>query len=122
MSDQPIPHAHVGTIMLDCIDLEAMVAFWTRALGLEEKVRFHGYVWLSRISDGGPSLAFQQVPEEKLNKNRMHFDLSSPDPEAFMEGVERLGGKRLQVHESDGFTWTVCADPEGNEFCVTAEH
>jgi catechol 2,3-dioxygenase-like lactoylglutathione lyase family enzyme len=122
MSDQPGPHAHVGTIMLDCADLDTMIAFWTEALGLEEKVRFAGYVWLSRISHGGPALAFQQVPEAKQGKNRMHFDLSSPDPEAFMANIERLGGSRLRSHEAEGITWTVCADPEGNEFCVTAEH
>lgn len=122
MSDQPVPHAHIGTIMLDCIDLETMVAFWTRALGLEEKVRFPGYVWLGRVSDGGPSFAFQQVPDTKLGKNRMHFDLSSPDPEGFMLAVERLGGSKIRAHETEGTTWTVCADPEGNEFCVTAEH
>lgn len=120
MSGGPI--AHVGTIMLDCTDLDAMVAFWTEALGLEEKIRFPGYVWLSRLSDGGPALAFQLVPEPKLGKNRMHFDVSTADPAAFIERVEQLGGRQIRSHEDSGTKWTVCADPEGNEFCVVAEH
>ena len=55
--------AFVGTIMIDCNDIEAMVTFWKEALGLEEKVRYPNYVWLGRVSEKGPALAFQQVPE-----------------------------------------------------------
>jgi predicted enzyme related to lactoylglutathione lyase len=105
--------------MLDCNDVDVMVDFWGQLLGLEQKLRFPGYAWMSRMTEGGQSLAFQQVPEPKTVKNRMHLDMGSSDPEAFVARVEALGGTRLQDHEISGFSWTVCADPEGNEFCVT---
>ena len=115
--------AFVGTIMIDCNDLEAMTTFWKEALGLEEKVGYPQYVWLGRISEKGPSLAFQKVPEPRQGKNRIHLDLASADPEAFAERVIALGGSRVEDHEHSGFHWSVLADPEGNVFCLTkADH
>ena len=49
----------------------------------------------------------------------MHLDLAVEDPEAFIARVVELGGTRLQDHEMGGIRWTVMADPEGSEFCVT---
>lgn len=110
----------VGTVMLDCLDLDTMVGFWGRLLGLEEKARYPDYVWMGRLSEGGPALAFQRVPEAKTVKNRMHLDVAVPDVGAAVALVEELGGTRLADHEIGGFRWTVLADPEGNEFCVHA--
>ena len=114
--------ATVGTVMIDCNDLDGMVEFWKQALNLEEKGRYPDYVWLSRLGDGGPALAFQQVPEPREGKNRLHLDLTSDDPEAFKQLVIDLGGSHVEDHEMSGFHWTVLADPEGNVFCVTAAH
>ena len=111
--------ARVASIMLDCNDLDGMVSFWGSILEVKEKNRFPGYVWMTRISRGGPALAFQQVSEKKATKNRLHLDLSTADPESLITHVEELGGERLHDHDIAGFHWTVCADPEGNEFCVT---
>jgi predicted enzyme related to lactoylglutathione lyase len=61
-------------------------------------------------------MGFQRVAEAKVGKNRVHFDLSSPDPAAQQRRVESLGGQRLAGYESGGFL--VMADPEGNEFCI----
>lgn len=108
----------VFSVMLDCNDLEKEVAFWKEALGLDETMRFPGYVFLCRMGEKGPRLAFQQVPEAKAVKNRMHLDLAVEDPEAFIARVVELGGTRLQDHEMGGIRWTVMGDPEGNEFCV----
>ena len=111
--------AIVGTIMIDCNDIDAMVEFWCQALRLEPKARYPKYVWLSQLSDTGPALAFQKVPEPRQGKNRIHLDLVSEDPAAFTERVLELGGSRVEDHEVEGFHWSVLADPEGNVFCVT---
>ena len=74
--------ATVGTVMIDCNDIDAMAEFWTKALDLEVKVRYPSYIWLSRLSDGGPALALQKVPEARSGKNRIHLDLVAEDPEA----------------------------------------
>jgi catechol 2,3-dioxygenase-like lactoylglutathione lyase family enzyme len=114
--------AKVGTIMVDCNDLDVMVEFWGEVLGLEAKARYPSFVWMSRLSEGGPALAFQLVPEPKTTKNRVHLDVSSDDREALVAYVEKLGGSRIADHEVAGFHWTVAADPEGNEFCITDAH
>jgi catechol 2,3-dioxygenase-like lactoylglutathione lyase family enzyme len=110
--------AVVGSVMIDCNDLERVVEFWKEILGLEEKMRFPGYVFLGRVSPKGPRLAFQQVREPKTVKNRVHLDLGVEDPEALVARAISLGASRLADHEMPGIRWTVMADPEGNEFCV----
>ena len=110
--------AVVSTVVIDCDDVDRLVAFWCQILGLEEVRRFPGFVWLSPMTPGGPALAFQRVPERKAVKNRVHLDLHHLDPEAFIARVEELGGTRVEDHEITGFHWSVLADPEGNEFCV----
>jgi len=79
----------------------------------------------------GPRLFFQQVPEDKVAKNRVHLDvraapgLEGEDRMAALEAeCERLvarGATRLRRFEPDppmsaGFI--VMTDPEGNEFCL----
>lgn len=79
----------------------------------------------------GPRLFFQQVPEGKSAKNRVHLDvraapgLRGADRMAALEAecdrLVALGATRLQRHEpsppmANGHI--VMADPEGNEFCL----
>ena len=79
----------------------------------------------------GPRLFFQQVPEDKVAKNRVHLDVRSAPG---LQGEERmaalevecarlvaLGAARVSRTEPDppmeaGFI--VMTDPEGNEFCL----
>lgn len=79
----------------------------------------------------GPRLFFQQVPEDKLAKNRVHLDVRAApglNGEERMAALEvecdrlvALGATRLRRDKpvlslSAGFI--VMADPEGNEFCL----
>ncbi|MEK9519968.1 VOC family protein [Streptomyces sp. NPDC087908] len=79
----------------------------------------------------GPRVFFQQVPEGKEGKNRVHLDVRVAPGlagdermaalEAECERLVALGGTRLRRFEpappmSNG--WIVMADPEGNEFCL----
>ncbi len=79
----------------------------------------------------GPRLFFQQVPEGKVAKNRVHLDvraapgLSGDQRMAALETeclrLVALGATRLRREEpapplSAGYI--VMADPEGNEFCL----
>lgn len=112
-------HARVGAIMIDCHDPDALMEFWSQILGIEVAETYPGYIFGTNLPDSHIRLAFQQVPEDKTVKNRLHLDLSHEDPEALIAKIEQLGGSRLADHETGGFPWTVLADPEGNEFCVT---
>lgn len=79
----------------------------------------------------GPRIFFQQVPEDKSVKNRVHLDVRTASDlrgnermaalEAECQRLVALGATRRQRHEpqepiSIGFI--VMADPEGNEFCL----
>ena len=108
----------VSAIMMDCNDLDAMVAFWGSLLDLEVAARYPSYIFMSKMNGDGPNLGFQLVPEEKTVKNRVHVDFASEDREAVVAEVIALGGTRIHDHEIDGFFWTTCADSEGNEFDV----
>lgn len=67
-----------------------------------------------------PRLLFNQVPEAKTVKNRVHLDLRSAAP-ATGEELDRLtalGATRVGEGRQGPHQWVVLADPEGNEFCV----
>jgi len=79
----------------------------------------------------GPRLFFQQVPEGKTAKNRVHLDLRAAPGlqgeermaalESECERLVALGATRVQRHEpappmSGGHI--IMTDPEGNEFCL----
>ena len=112
-------HARVHAIMIDCHNPEGLMEFWSQIVGVEVAQRYPNYIFSTKIPGNHIRLAFQKVPEDKLVKNRLHLDVSHEDPEALIAKIGSLGGSRLDDHEISGFHWTVLADPEGNEFCVT---
>lgn len=46
------------------------------------------------------------------------MDMHVDDREQAVERVIDLGGSRIEEHTVGEFSWTVMADPEGNEFCI----
>ena len=52
-------------------------------------------------------------PEPKTVKNRIHWDVETDDVELLVE----RGATVLRAAD-DELSWTVLADPEGNEFCA----
>ncbi|SNY62874.1 VOC family protein [Paractinoplanes atraurantiacus] len=78
-----------------------------------------------------PRVFFQQVPEDKVAKNRVHLDVRTAPGlqgdermaalEAEHDRLVALGAKRLRREEPApplSFGFIVMADPEGNEFCL----
>lgn len=108
-------------VAVDCANAYELARFWSEVFGRpmhpEDKP---GDAETEVLLAGGPVLFFNEVPEPKTIKNRLHLCLR---PETTREEeVERLLnlGATL-VHdrrEADGTGWAVLADPEGNEFCV----
>ncbi|MEU4130544.1 VOC family protein [Streptomyces wuyuanensis] len=107
-------HLTIKDLIIDCEDPERLAAFWGELLGRPVAARTGPYTWLERSE--GPGLGFQRVAEAKAGKNRLHFDVASPDPAAEQARVEALGGRLLEQYAPGGFL--VMADPEGNEFCI----
>ncbi|MFE2889191.1 VOC family protein [Streptomyces graminifolii] len=114
MADSPM---RINALIVDAMDPERLAAFWSELLGRPVVARMGPYVWLRR--EDGLGLGFQRTEDPKSGKNRMHFDITSPDPAAEQQRVEMLGGRRLEQYADGGFL--VMADPEGNEFCIIPE-
>ncbi|HEX9999451.1 MAG TPA: VOC family protein [Actinoplanes sp.] len=69
----------------------------------------------------GRRLLFQEVPERKTGKNRLHVDVHSEPGSLDKQAsrLEELGATRIrQVDQGPAGRWWVMQDPEGNEFCV----
>jgi catechol 2,3-dioxygenase-like lactoylglutathione lyase family enzyme len=112
------PRARWSHVVVDCTDPDVLVAFWTTALGVEVDHRFAQYVFLEPTVTGGPALAFQQVPEPKAGKNRLHLDLVTDRVEEVVARLREAGARHVGSLDEDGLHLVVLVDPEGNEFCV----
>ncbi|GAB3974487.1 VOC family protein [Actinoallomurus acanthiterrae] len=69
----------------------------------------------------GRRLLFQDVPEAKTGKNRLHLDVHAEPGglDALVARLETLGATRVQeVNKGPAGHWWVMEDPEGNEFCA----
>ena len=108
-------------VAIDCADAYELARFWSAVTGRPVHPESEpGDEETVVLSAEGPVLHFNQVPEPKEIKNRIHLCLR-PETTRELE-VERLlglGATFVGDHrEPDGSGWAVLADPEGNEFCV----
>ena len=124
----------IASVTFDCADALTVAQFWSAALDrpLDRNassdfatIGFAGrrdeVGWVPVDRDHDPTWMFAKVPEPKAAKNRLQFDLMTPDPEAEVARLVELGATRIADTEEYGYKWTVMADPEGNEFCVAKE-
>jgi hypothetical protein len=137
-------------ITFDCADPGALADFWAVVLGYQKEPPPAGFdswddalrawgvpedQWNSRsalVDPEGrrPRVFFQQVPEGKTAKNRVHLDIRTA---VGLQGEERmatleaeaarlvaLGAIRFLRFEPDAMDpgFIVMRDPEGNEFCL----
>jgi len=113
-----MPSARLFHVVVDCQDPEALAAFWAAALEVEVAGRWHQYVTLRPQREGDVALTFQQVPEPKSGKNRVHVDLRVDDLEAETARLLALGATLVSDDVEDGVAIRVLQDPEGNELCL----
>jgi len=106
-------------IVVDTHDLPALARFWAKVLDwriLSERER---EVVIGADVTASVGVCFMPVPDKKTVKNRLHLDLTpDDDPEAEIERILALGARRVDIGQTGAESWTVLADPEGNEFCV----
>ncbi|MFE9868351.1 VOC family protein [Streptomyces sp. NPDC005506] len=108
-------------VAIDCADAYELARFWSSVTGrpMHSDVR-PGDRETQVLLAEGPVLYFNQVPEAKTIKNRIHLCLrpeTSRDRE--VDRLLGLGATFVADHRNpDGSGWAVLADPEGNEFCV----
>ncbi|MGH3490005.1 MAG: VOC family protein [Actinopolymorphaceae bacterium] len=120
-------------MVIDCNDPRAQEKWWSEALDWKLILETDNeYViipsWVDEATMRaiprehiGPGIVFIQERKPKTIKNRLHIDLAPQagnDHGAEVARLEKLGARRIDIGQPQDVSWTVLADPEGNEFCV----
>ena len=109
----------VGSVVIDCNDLDRMFAFWAAALGyLPREEPEDDWVVLRDPSSSNVNVSLQVVPEPRVGKNRLHLDLYAKDRDAEIERLLALGATIHPRTPEPDEDFVVLTDPEGNLFCV----
>ena len=112
-------------ILIDTKTPLELARFWEQALTVyelevdEDEGDDPEEVLLLPADKRGPKMLFVKVEDdEKVGKNRLHFDLRpETDRDAEVARLESLGATRVDIGQGD-VSWVVMADIDGNEFCV----
>lgn len=110
----------LAVLVIDALDPAAVADFWCRVLGWEVVERADDGFSIGSRDRSGPSIDIFAVPEPKSTKNRLHLDLRAKDctRDEELQRLLDLGAVPVDVGQADDASWTVLADPEGNEFCL----
>jgi hypothetical protein len=108
-------------LVVDATDPARLARWWAEALGYQIVNELPDEVEIRRSPEALPGLVFVPVADGKEAKNRLHIDLRPADQEAEIERLVNMGARHVDVGQSPDDTWTVLADPEGNEFCVLVQ-
>jgi hypothetical protein len=101
-------------IVVDTPDPLPIVRWWAEVLGTEPKDHEDGYSYIDAVPDAPFEwLVFVPVPEPKTVKDRIHIDVTTPDVQLLVDA-----GARLLRPRDEEISWSVLADPDGNEFCA----
>jgi hypothetical protein len=115
-------------VVVDCHDPGQLAQFWATALSREVSERNTDEFRVSDPSGASTSLYFMKVPEPRTSKNRLHLDISTDGSvDAEVDRLIAAGATLIEARQDPDTldnpdTWTVLADPEGNEFCVTTSN
>jgi predicted enzyme related to lactoylglutathione lyase len=111
----------IAAVVVDCVDPRAMARFWGSAMDWTLHEVTDDGAALRSAEGVGPYLEFIRTPDVKSGWNRVHLDVRPyPGDDAAAEAarLQSLGAAVIDLGES--VSWTVLADPEGNEFCLLA--
>jgi predicted enzyme related to lactoylglutathione lyase len=115
--DMPVQLHH---IVVDAHDLPCLARFWTQALGWKVLSERANEIVIGTHENAPVGMCFMPVTDSKTVKNRVHLDLtcSAADRDQEIDRLLALGARRVDIGQTGAESWTVLADPEGNEFCV----
>ena len=113
----------IQCLTIDSQNPKNLATFWAEVLGWRVTYEEGDEVVIeppegSAECDVCPDLLFIRVPDNKTMKNRLHLDLRPDDQDAEVERALSLGATSADVGQDGSESWTVLADPEGNEFCI----
>ena len=115
--DMPVRLHH---IVIDAHDLPGLARFWAQALGWKVLSDREDEIVIGTDQNAPVGICFMPVTDAKTVKNRVHLDLTSgaADRDQEIDRLLALGARRVDIGQTGAESWTVLADPEGNEFCV----
>jgi predicted enzyme related to lactoylglutathione lyase len=107
-------------IVIDAHDLPGLARFWARALGWQVLSERDREIVIGPDERALVGMCFMPASDTKIVKNRVHVDLTSgaEDRTDEIARLLALGARRVDIGQTGTESWTVLADPEGNEFCV----
>ncbi|HEX2144929.1 MAG TPA: VOC family protein [Glycomyces sp.] len=110
----------VANITVNTDRPQELAQWWLGAAGGAIVADYGEYVMIG--GEGGTGLAFQYV--EGTSPGRVHVDFVTDDAAKEVARLVEAGATHVADHEAPGgsFSWTVLADPDGNEFCVCQGH
>jgi predicted enzyme related to lactoylglutathione lyase len=119
------PIARLDLTALDCPDPVALAGFYSALTGWAvAPVEEDEPEWVELVSDGGPTLAFQRVPDHRPPAwpgvdppQQLHLDFDVPDLDAGEEAVVALGARKTEAQPQPE-SWRVFLDPAGHPFCL----
>jgi hypothetical protein len=111
-----LPPYRLYELGVDSGDAERIARWWADlfGVGVQHPADGEGFCWLEGVPGMPWEMVFQDVPEPKTVKNRVHWDLWGDARDALAAGATLLRAA------DDEIGWDVLADPDGNEFCVFA--
>ncbi|WP_412543156.1 VOC family protein [Longispora sp. K20-0274] len=110
----------IAAVVVDCADPQVMARFWAQAMDWTLCELTDHSATLRSAAGVGPYLEFVRTSEAKTVWNRVHLDIRpypGGDVEAEAARLRGLGATAVDLGDGD-VSWTVLADPEGNEFCL----
>lgn len=107
-------------LVIDAHDLAGLARFWAEALRWQVLSEREREVVIGPAVDASFGICFMPSPDQKATKNRLHLDLTTEaaDRDAEIHRLLGLGARHVDIGQTGEESWTVLADPEGNEFCV----
>jgi hypothetical protein len=118
----------MANVVIDCADVARLASFWSSVTGLQpapgeppwDEPSWDDAEWVTLRDPEGlaPRIAFQNVPEGKVVKNRVHVDFVAEEEEAEAARIQELGATFLRRSDNSEDPFVTLADPEGNEFDV----
>jgi len=107
-------------IVVDTHDLPGLARFWTKALGWQVLSERKNEIVIGTDQNAPAGMYLMPVTDPKTVNNRVHLDLTSSvaDRDQEIDRLLALGARRAGIGQTGAESWTVLADPEGNEFCV----
>ena len=111
----------IGSVVIDCIKFDEMLAFWQEALHYKPKAQARGgWVILRDPAGRNTNVSLNQVSvsEKLVGRNWFHFDLYTKDQKGEVERLLKIGATRHpQTYDPDD-DFIVLEDPDSNLFCV----